>query len=121
VRGGGARPLPAEVDLGRLDAHRSTRRPAVQEGDLAVLYASAWQSLFAVVEVTGPPEHEPSRTRWAWRIPLRPLLALESLEEAPPVEAGGVFPLSLGRHSYIRLTSEQFDMGRDALLAAGAK
>jgi hypothetical protein len=37
------------------------------------------------------------------------------LREAPPVEAAGVFPRSLGRHSYVRLTEEQLDAAVDAL------
>jgi hypothetical protein len=40
------------------------------------------------------------------------------LREAPPVEAAGIFPRSLGRHSYIRLTPEQFDAAREAIVAA---
>jgi hypothetical protein len=30
----------------------------------------------------------------------------------------GAFPRSLGRHSYIRLTTEQFEAGREAISAA---
>jgi hypothetical protein len=103
------------VEAERVRAHSSTRRPAIQRGDQTVLYASVWQSLFGLAEVCGDPEHDPSRTRWSWRIPLRPTLLLEDLDDAPPVEAAGVFPSSLGRHSYIRLTSEQFAAARGAL------
>jgi len=39
----------------------------------------------------------------------------ERMTEAPPVEVAGVFPRSLGRHSYIRLTPEQFAAARDAI------
>jgi hypothetical protein len=118
VRGTANRLLPDRVDPGRLDAHSSTRRPSLQRGDLAICYASGWQTIFAVVEVIGDPENDPSRERWRWRIPLRPLLALEKLTDAPPVEAAGVFPRSLGRHSYIRLTPEQFEAGWEAIAAA---
>ena len=38
-----------------------------------MLYAAVWQAVFAVVEITGPPENDPSRTRWSWRFPIRPL------------------------------------------------
>jgi hypothetical protein len=120
VRGGGSRPLPAAVDVARLDSHRSTRRPALQPGDRALLYAAVWQSIFATAEVSGPPEHESARARWGWRIPLRPVTAIADLDDAPPVQAAGVFPLSLGRHSYIRLTPEQFEAGVEALADAGA-
>lgn len=121
VRGTGERPLPERVDLDRLQAHSSTRRPNVQRGDLALCYASVWQTIFAVVEVVGDPENVPGRYRWHWRFPLRCLLLVHSLEDAPPVEAAGVFPRSLGRHSYVRLTPEQFDAGRDAIASAAGE
>jgi hypothetical protein len=86
-----------------------------------VCYAAVWQAIFAVVEVAGDPDYDSTRKRWAWRIPLRPLLTLDDLGEAPPVEAAGVFPLSLGRHSYIRLTREGFEAAFAAINArAGA-
>ncbi len=78
-----------------------------------------WQALFGVVEVTGVPEHDPERTRWAWRFPIRPLVLVADLERAPAVEEAGIFPSSLWRHSYIRLSEEQFDAAR-ALVAAAA-
>ncbi len=87
----------------------------MQQGDLALCYASVWQCLFAVVEVTGDPANEPGRERWRWRFAIRPLLTVGDLREAPPVEAAGVFPSSLGRHSYIRLTPKQFERGRAAI------
>ena len=121
VRGSGPRPLTARVEAETLTAHRSTRRPAIQRGDLALCYAARWQSIFALVEVVGEPEYDASRVRWAWRIPLRPLLAVDDLEDAPPVQAAGVFPLSLGRHSYIRLSRDAFEAGKDALERAGAR
>src|SRR3954462_8830561 len=118
VRGRAGRLLPDDVTASSLQAHSSTRRPAVQKGDLAVCYASGWQNVFAVVEVVGDPENEPGRERWSWRFALRPLLVVRRISEAPPVEAAGVFPRSLGRHSYIRLTPEQFDAAREAILLA---
>jgi hypothetical protein len=115
VRGRAGHLLPDEVDADRLHTHHPTRRPRVQKGDLAVCYASGWQNIFALVEVVGDPENDPERDRWRWRFALRPLLTLPRLSDAPPVEAAGVFPRSLGRHSYIRLTPEQFDAARAAL------
>jgi hypothetical protein len=87
----------------------------VQKGDLALCYASGWQNIFAVVEVVSDPENDPRRDRWRWSFRLRPLLAVARLSEAPAVEAAGVFPRSLGRHSYIRLTLDQFETGREAI------
>src|SRR5438094_6950450 len=118
VRGSAGRLLPDRVDASALRAHSSTKRPSVQKGDLAVCYASGWQNVFAVVEVTGDPENDPGRDRWRWRFPLRPLLAVRSLDDAPPVEAAGVCPRSLGRHSYVRLTPAQFEAAREAIAAA---
>ena len=117
VRGTGERPLPERVGPHALRRHSSTRRPSVQRGDLAVCYASRWQVVFALVEVSGDPENDPQRERWRWSFPLRPLLVVRDLREAPPVEAAGVFPRSLGRHSYVRLTLEQYDAAREALEA----
>ena len=121
VRGGGDRRLPREVDRDSLRGHSSTRRPNVQKGDLALCYASGWQTIFAVVEVAADPENLPGRQRWRWRFAIRPLLALADLDEAPPVEAAGVFPRSLGRHSYVRLTPAQFEEGRTAIEATAGE
>src|SRR5919198_1516244 len=112
VRGTAGHLLPDEVDAARLQAHSSTLRPQVQRGDLALCYASGWQNIFAVVEVVGDPENDPGRDRWRWRFAIRPLLSPTDLPDAPPVEAGGGFPPSLRRPSYIRLTAEQFTSGR---------
>jgi hypothetical protein len=76
--------------------------------------------VFAVVEVAGVAEHDPSRRRWAWRFPIRPLVVVPDLDRAPPVEGAGIFPQSLWRHSYIRLTDEQFDAAR-ALIERAAR
>jgi hypothetical protein len=65
-----------------------------------------------VVEVTGVAEHDAARRRWAWRFPIRPLVVVPDLDRAPPVEAAGIFPSSIWRHSYIRLTDEQFETAR---------
>ncbi len=115
VRGRGDKPLPARDFT--LERHSSTRRPNVQKGDLAVCYASVWQAVFAVVEVVSQPEEDVARDRWRWSFRIRPLVALDDLDRAVPSEEVGVFPSSLWRHSYIRLTPEQFEAGRTAILA----
>jgi len=117
VRGTSDHLLPERVDPSSLRAHSSTRRPSLQRGDLALCYASGWQTIFAAVEITGDPENDPRRDRWQWRVQIRPLLVLEDLSRAPPVEAAGVFPRSLGRHSYVRLTDAQYCAGYEALAA----
>jgi hypothetical protein len=97
------------VERAEICAHSSSRRPSVQPGDPAILYAAVWQALFGVAEVVGDPENDPARERWAWRFAIRPLVVVNDLQDAPPVEAAGIFPQSLWRHSYIRLTEEQFE------------
>jgi hypothetical protein len=121
VRGGGDRHLPHEISRDGLRAHSSTRRPSIQLGDAAVLYAAGWQVLFAVVDVVSHPENDPTRRRWQWRFEIEPVVALDDLREAPPVEAAGVFPRSLGRHSYVRLSPEQFAAARAAIEAAAPR
>jgi hypothetical protein len=118
VRGTADRILPERIDASSLQGHSSTRRPSLQKGDLALCYASGWQNIFAVVEIVSDPENDPERERWQWRVAIRPILVVEGLSLAPPVEAAGVFPRSLGRHSYVRLSEEQFRSGYDSLREA---
>jgi hypothetical protein len=120
VRGQGDRPLARHVDVRAISGQASSKRPSVQPGELAILYASVWQAIYGVVEITGAPHHDPERTRWAWRYPIRPLSVVADLHDAPPVEAAGIFPQSLWRHSHIRLTAEQFETAR-SLVEAAAK
>jgi hypothetical protein len=84
-----------------------------------VLYAAVWQAIFGLAEVVGDPEHDPKRERWSWRFPIRPLVLVADLHDAPPVEAAGVFPQSVWRHSYIRLSDEQFAAAQALIEAAG--
>jgi len=84
----------------------------VQAGDVAIAYASVWQCVFAVVEVGSAPEHDPARERWSWSFAIRPLVVVRDLHDAPAAEEAGVFPSSLWRHSYIRLSREQFEAAR---------
>ena len=109
-RGGAHRPLPATGWT--LERHGASRRPSVQRGDLAICYASLWQCVFAVVEVVSDPQNDPAAGRWSWAFGIRPLVAVADLHDAPPVEAAGIFPQSLWRHSYIRLSPEQFARAR---------
>lgn len=118
IRGRGDRPLGREIDAAAISAHSSSKRPSVERGDLAILYAAVWQALYGVVEVVGDPENDPARDRWAWRFAIRPLTVVPDLHDAPPVEAAGVFPQSIWRHSHIRLTEDQFAEARRLVEAA---
>jgi hypothetical protein len=113
VRGRGDAPLPATGFS--LERHSSSRRPSVRAGERAIAYASVWQCVFAVVEISSVPEHDPSRVRWAWSFAIRPLVAVADLHEAPAAEEAGIFPSSLWRHSYIRLSQQQFEAARDLI------
>ena len=119
IRGRGSKPLDARVELDRITAHSSSKRPSVQRGERAILYAAVWQAIFGVVEVAGDPEHDPERERWSWRFAIRPLVVVRDLHDAPPVEVAGIFPQSLWRHSHIRLTRAQFESAR-ALIESAA-
>jgi hypothetical protein len=112
VRGRGDRPLEPEVRPDELRAHSSSKRPSVQPGEQAILYAAVWQAVFAVVQIAGEPENDPARTRWSWRFPIRPLAVVRDLRDAPAAEEAGIFPQSLWRHSHIRLDDEQFTTAR---------
>jgi hypothetical protein len=118
IRGQGERPLPRRVDAAQIQTQRSSKHPSVQPGDGAILYASVWQAIYGVADIVGEPEHDPSRSRWGWSYPIRSVTVVTDLEDAPPVEAAGIFPQSLWRHSHIRLTEEQFESARKLIEAA---
>jgi hypothetical protein len=118
LRGLGSKPLARRVDPETIRTQSSSKRPSVQPGDGAILYASVWQAIFGVAEIVGEPEHDPARERWSWRFPLRPLAVVTDLERAPAVEEAGIFPQSLWRHSHIRLSAEQFGRASELIEAA---
>jgi hypothetical protein len=118
VRGRGEKPLDRHVDPAQIRTQGSSKRPSVQRGDRAILYASVWQAIFGVADIAGDPEHDPTLSRWSWRYPIRPVSILTDLNDAPPVEAADIFPQSLWRHSHIRLTDEQFQSARKLIEAA---
>jgi hypothetical protein len=88
----------------------------VAKGDLAICYASVWQAVFAVVEVTSEPEEDPERQRWRWSFGIRPLASLDDLDRSIPAEEVGIFPSSLWRHSYIRLSEKQYETAQEAIV-----
>jgi hypothetical protein len=90
----------------------------VQRGDAAVLYAAVWQAIFGVVEIVGDPQNDPERERWSWTFAIEPVAVVADLHDAPPVEAAGIFPQSLWRHSHIRLSGEQFATAVELVTAA---
>jgi hypothetical protein len=118
LRGLGSKPLARRVDPETIRTQSSSKRPSVQPGDRAILYASVWQAIFGVAEIVGEPEHDPARERWSWRFPIRPLAVVTDLERAPAVEEAGIFPQSLWRHSHIRLNAEQFGRASKLIEAA---
>lgn len=118
LRGLGSKPLARRIDPESIRTQSSSKRPSVEPGDRAILYASVWQAIFGVAEIMGEPEHDPARERWAWRFPIQPLAVVTDLERAPAVEEAGIFPQSLWRHSHIRLSAEQFGLATELIEAA---
>ena len=90
----------------------------MQKGDRAILYAAVWQAIYGVADVVGDPENDPSRSRWGWSYAIRAVAVVADLNDAPPVEAAGIFPQSLWRHSHIRLSEDQFESARKLIEAA---
>lgn len=121
-------PLPERwVEDGRLDLLSRTgfpRRPRVVPGDRLVYYASVWRRVCAIVEVVGEPTeavaHPTDPRRWPWSVEIAPLLVVPRLEDAPPVEAIGVAPRSMGRQSHIRLREEHYALAAEALAGVAA-
>ena len=120
VRGRGDKPLDRLIDLASIRRHSSSKRPSVQPGEPTILYAAVWQAIFGVAEIGGEPDRDPSRERWAWSFPIRPLVVVDDLDRATAVEEAGIFPQSLWRHSYIRLSEEQFSAARALVEDAAA-
>ncbi len=116
LRGLGSKPLARRIDPESIRTQSSSKRPSVEPGDRAILYASVWQAIFGVAEIVGEPEHDP-RDRWSWRFPIQPLAVVTDLERAPAVEEAGIFPQSLWRHSHIRLSAEQFGRASELIEA----
>jgi hypothetical protein len=105
--------LPASRGLERTGF---PRRPRIEPGDRLVYYASVWRRVYAVVEVTGPPERRPGApARWPWSVEVTPLLLIPRLDDAPPVEALGVPARSMSQQSHIRITREQFERAVEAI------
>ena len=102
--------------LERLARTGLPRRPRIEPGDRLVYYAAGWRCVFAVVEAVGEPtDQHPISARWAWTVPVAPLLAVPRLQTAPPVEAAGVAARSMSQQSHIRLTPEQYTRAVEAI------
>jgi len=113
-------PLPADwiaqARTGSLVRTGFPRRPRIVPGDRLVYYASVWQRVFALVEVTGEPtDADPVSERWPWTVTVSPLLLVPSLDDAPPVQALGVPPRSMSQQSHIRITPEQYARAVEAI------
>jgi hypothetical protein len=86
-------------------------RPGDRRRRRAALTPSRW------LLVRGRGEAPLPATGWSWSFALRPPVAVRNLHEAPPCEEVGIFPSALWRHSYIRLSDEQFETARAAIEA----
>ncbi len=115
-------PLAEDWIEGRAGLLRRTgfpRRPRIEVGDRLVLYASVWRRVFALAEVTGPPEPR-DHSRWPWTIAIEPLLVVPVLDAAPPVEAIGVAARSMSQQSHIRLRAEHYARAVEAIASIAA-
>ena len=103
-------PLPADwMTAVRLHRTGFPRRPRIRPGDRLVYYASVWQAIFAVAEVTSAPDDRHGLSeRWPWTVEVELLLAIPDLANAPPVQACGVAPRSMSQHSHIRISPEHY-------------
>ena len=95
------------------------RRPRMEPGDRLVLYASVWRRVFAIAEVTGPPEPR-EHSRWPWTVAIEALLLVPVLDAAPPVEAIGVAARSMSQQSHIRIGPEHYRRAVEALASVAA-
>ena len=96
------------------------RRPRMTGGDRLVLYASVWQRVFGIAEVSSEPTIEnPMAARWPWSVQVELLLVVPVLSNAPPVEAIGVAPRSMSQHSHIRLEERHLERAIEALTSVG--
>ncbi len=84
-------------------------------------YASVWQRLCGVVEVTSDPTesipHPTDPARWPWSVAVTPLLVVPRLEDAPPVQAIGIAPRSMSQQSHIRLRAEHYERVAESFAA----
>ncbi len=96
------------------------RRPRMTAGDRLVLYASGWQRVFGIAEVTSEPTNaDPIAARWPWSVAVELLVVVPVLSNAPPLEAIGVAPRSTSQHSHIRLRARHLELAIEALAGVG--
>ena len=102
------------------------RWPRIAAGDRLVDYAVGSHHafgegrIFAVAEVLSDPEPSPHE-RWPVQVRTLRLLAGPSLGFCPTIADIGVSRRSLGRHSHIRLTSEQGQRAEELIAEAAER
>jgi hypothetical protein len=82
---------------------------AIGPGTLLILYATGFQKVFGVAEVTTGAYPANRHPRWPWRCDHRILLAVDHLDDAPPLTALNV--------PYVELNQDEFELGVEALVA----
>lgn len=99
------------------------RVPSMQAGDRMIDYAAGSYRffgegrIFGVTEAVSDPEPSPHE-RWPVQVRTRTLVAGPRLEYCPTIADIGVMRRSLGRHSHIRLTTEQGRQAEELLMEA---
>ncbi len=70
--------------------------------------------------ISEPTRADPMAQRWPWSVQVELLLlVVPVLSNAPPVEAIGVAPRSMSRHSHIRLEQRHLELAIEALVGVG--
>lgn len=94
------------------DVWNFRQRPRIVPGDRLVTYAVGSARTFgkgrvySLREATSEP-HPGRHERWIWSVEMRCLAAVPLLSQSPTLDDIGVNPMSVRRHSHIRLTPEQ--------------
>jgi hypothetical protein len=95
---------------------------AIGPGTLLILYATEFQKVFGVAEVTTGAYPALRHPRWPWRCDHRILLAVDHLDDAPPLTALNVpgerdLRLSVRQRPYVELSQDEFELGVEAFVA----
>ena len=98
---------------------------AIGPGTLLILYATGFQKVFGVAEVTTDAYPANRHPRWPWRCDHRILLAVDHLDDAPPLTGLNVpgerdLRLSVRQRPYVELKQAEFELGMEAFATPGA-
>jgi hypothetical protein len=99
---------------------RNKRPSGVKTGDKLVFYAAGWERFFGIgIVVSDEPYEkvEPGEERWPWMLDVRVPLVVPRLDLAPHISEIRVANTSVRQQSHIRLSDDQFELAKKALVA----